>query len=643
MSMNWTALYQTVGHRVIDAISECMEVPLFRQQIRGSAVDQTLNYVPKTGDEVEDLYELLSRIQREMPEVKAVCSGAILSTYQRLRVENVCERLGLVSLGYLWERDQKTVFDEMIQSGISAVLIKVACMGLDPRIHLGKDLRSMRPHLWALAETYGCNPCGEGGEYETLTLDCPLFKKRIVLEDSYIDGDFEDDCCPVGYLRTPSFRLEEKEDYEPFKVLYQPSLYKAPELVQTPEYLQKSTSFLASIRSSGSASLHQLTSQETEQGFVVLNARLANEDNAELGDGLEAMFSSLALELERHSLSLSSVGFASLFVSDMNDFSRVNAFYRRQFSTEPPSRCCIEPSLPSNVRVSIELIAYRHRRDALHVQSISRWAPACIGPYSQATTIGPLVMMAGQIALEPGSMSMKPILHEYPHGPDAVSQLNMCLEHCRRVLKAKKSRIEHAVSIIVYGLDMALPFITEEFSANLNVNAPVIFVPVRRLPRDALVEVQVLALTDDACYYEKPIHTAISSTQTEGCIDETLLQMECVELEDTVLSVQSSLPCSMVSNENLGLDETIVRLIRDLSWRLIEADLSWDTLVCVRVVLSMNLYEDDIDTAVSNAMRAVTGLDRTISTNVIPVETPILVSTSSKPQAISILALFCKI
>ena len=42
-----------------------------------------------------------------MPEVSAVASGAILSTYQRVRVEHVCSRLKLVSLGYLWRRDQK--------------------------------------------------------------------------------------------------------------------------------------------------------------------------------------------------------------------------------------------------------------------------------------------------------------------------------------------------------------------------------------------------------------------------------------------------------------------------------------------------------------------------------------------------------
>lgn len=30
---------------------------------------------------------------------------------------------------------------------------------------------------------YGCNVCGEGGEYESLTLDCPLFKRgRLVLD-----------------------------------------------------------------------------------------------------------------------------------------------------------------------------------------------------------------------------------------------------------------------------------------------------------------------------------------------------------------------------------------------------------------------------------------------------------------------------
>ena len=31
------------------------------------------------------------------------------------------------------------------------------------------------------SEKFGVNVCGEGGEYETFTLDCPLFKKRIIM------------------------------------------------------------------------------------------------------------------------------------------------------------------------------------------------------------------------------------------------------------------------------------------------------------------------------------------------------------------------------------------------------------------------------------------------------------------------------
>jgi hypothetical protein len=40
--------------------------------------------------QVEDLYALLSAVKARQPEVEAVSCGAILSTYQRTRVENVC-------------------------------------------------------------------------------------------------------------------------------------------------------------------------------------------------------------------------------------------------------------------------------------------------------------------------------------------------------------------------------------------------------------------------------------------------------------------------------------------------------------------------------------------------------------------------
>jgi diphthamide synthase (EF-2-diphthine--ammonia ligase) len=49
--------------------------------------------------------------QARHPEVEAVASGAIASDYQRLRVEDVCRRLGLVSLAYLWHRPQEELLE----------------------------------------------------------------------------------------------------------------------------------------------------------------------------------------------------------------------------------------------------------------------------------------------------------------------------------------------------------------------------------------------------------------------------------------------------------------------------------------------------------------------------------------------------
>lgn len=75
---------------------------------------QKLSYSTTPGDEVEDMFILLNEVKRQIPSVTAVSSGAIASDYQRLRVESVCSRLGLVSLAYLWKQDQSLLLQEMV-------------------------------------------------------------------------------------------------------------------------------------------------------------------------------------------------------------------------------------------------------------------------------------------------------------------------------------------------------------------------------------------------------------------------------------------------------------------------------------------------------------------------------------------------
>ena len=81
-------MFQSVGHEGVKHFAAAMELPLYQRFTWGKAVSCDLSYRPEEGDEVEDLYELVRGVKVERG-VEGVASGAVLSNYQRLRVENV--------------------------------------------------------------------------------------------------------------------------------------------------------------------------------------------------------------------------------------------------------------------------------------------------------------------------------------------------------------------------------------------------------------------------------------------------------------------------------------------------------------------------------------------------------------------------
>ncbi len=123
-------MYQTVGHEIIPLVAEALDLPLYRQSISGKSLAISRSYKPTIGDEVEDLHVLIQAVVSKHPEIKGVSVGAILSDYQRARVENVCVRLGLTCYSYLWQRSQDELLDEMVVCGLNAILIKVGSRAL---------------------------------------------------------------------------------------------------------------------------------------------------------------------------------------------------------------------------------------------------------------------------------------------------------------------------------------------------------------------------------------------------------------------------------------------------------------------------------------------------------------------------------
>ena len=117
-------------------------------------------------------------------------------------------------------------------------------------------------------------------------------------------------------------------------------------------------------------------------------------------------------------------------------------------------------------------------------------APAAIGPYSQAIKIGELIYTSGQIPLDPVSGQMIE--------GGIAAQTKRVLENLQAVLQAAGSDLGRVVKTTVFLKNMAdFAAMNEVYAAFLapeGVVAPArSTIEVARLPKDALVEIEVVA------------------------------------------------------------------------------------------------------------------------------------------------------
>ncbi|XP_066584188.1 uncharacterized protein [Prorops nasuta] len=528
-------MFQTVGYQGVEYIAEAMGLPMYREPTFGRSKMQEKYYYPTENDEVEDLYRLLTKV-KEKENIDAVSSGAILSDYQRIRVENVCNRLGLISLSYLWRRDQEELLKEMIECSVNAVLIKVAALGLEPR-HLGKSISEMQLHLVKIKEKYGVNVCGEGGEYETFTLDCPLFIKSIVIDEYESVIHSNDDIAPVGYLNFKKIHLQDKNNglerltlserlksisiktpHDYIVGIVGPELQDGCNLSDEESEEHESINNTLRTSSSGDSSPPSPIGILYEEEYPDLSA--VNRNNTgwfwfggiigkdpDAKTATEETLDKLSSLVKDEGLQITDIVAVTLYIKDMSNYASMNEVYVSRFSkNNPPVRVCVE--CPLNVHVLLEAIAYKEvenygeikapKRHTMHVQSISHWAPANIGPYSQAIRVGDIISVAGQIPLVPGSMSILEL--------NIKRQCRLTLRHIDRIVKAMDSNTQ--LRDIVQGIC----FLThqsyicdarKEWEKRTN-NAIVDYVVVPNLPRGAQVEWCVWAHRDNSRFeYEE--------------------------------------------------------------------------------------------------------------------------------------------
>lgn len=130
--------------------------------------------------------DALRRILRRA-DAEGIVVGAIASDYQHSRVNRVAADLGLRVFAPLWRQDPRQLVRDYLAAGLRIVFSSVAADGFDAS-WLGRPWTDETvKDLLSLQAKNGVHPCGEGGEFETLVLDAPFFRKTVeVLESTPI-------------------------------------------------------------------------------------------------------------------------------------------------------------------------------------------------------------------------------------------------------------------------------------------------------------------------------------------------------------------------------------------------------------------------------------------------------------------------
>jgi 2-iminobutanoate/2-iminopropanoate deaminase len=115
-------------------------------------------------------------------------------------------------------------------------------------------------------------------------------------------------------------------------------------------------------------------------------------------------------------------------------------------------------------------------------------APGAIGPYSQAIKANGFVFLSGQVALDPRTGQMV--------GQDIKTQTRRVMDNLKAVLEASGTSLAQVVKCSVFLKDMNdFGPMNEEYGSYFKELPPArTTVQVAKLPRDALIEVDVIAM-----------------------------------------------------------------------------------------------------------------------------------------------------
>jgi diphthine-ammonia ligase len=158
---------------VTEYLADAMQIPLIRCQVRGCLKEEEMEALEEATVQVKSFYK-----------IQGLVHGGISSNYQKHAFEQVCAGQGIETIAPLWGCEPKSYITQLINRGFRIIITGVSSLGLG-REWLGQELNEDAiTKLVYLSKKIGFNLTFEGGEAETLVIDCPLYSKKIQINSA---------------------------------------------------------------------------------------------------------------------------------------------------------------------------------------------------------------------------------------------------------------------------------------------------------------------------------------------------------------------------------------------------------------------------------------------------------------------------
>ena len=159
-------------------------VELVRLQARAMGLEHLLREARVSGvkeREVEELHSILEELHGEAG-FEVISVGALASRYQEERIRRIAGSLRVQVYAPAWQADPEEYMRTLAREGFRFIIVRIATMGLPPRL-LGVPIGPGEvEEIIALARRHGFHPAFEGGEAETIVVDAPHYRARLVVE-----------------------------------------------------------------------------------------------------------------------------------------------------------------------------------------------------------------------------------------------------------------------------------------------------------------------------------------------------------------------------------------------------------------------------------------------------------------------------